>query len=307
MTFSGPRVMNPAALCPCKSGRAVSDCHDNLARAPGREEFYDTIETGIAMCTLLPSHLPRGYPRGGRFAVGYERALSFEWERTKEYRHSINLPLLLSVLGNPRALDNVRQYAAGTLEVIERFILEFPELPVATVLKPLWQEVFDTQPRFWSVLAHCHIAIFIKRVGHSVVGFEVPTGHGQSRADIHYRTAEGMDILLDLEMWNAPRGTTAESIRCRLRSRAIDKAARKFGALPPGTSAVVTQVAMPDDGVLGILRSHQAELMTPFEISPNLRVELVAFASVGDEQGRQIGLDFLTFQSQLRPLRPTRS
>lgn len=59
---------------------------------------------------------------------------------------------------------------------------------------------------------------------------------------------------------------------------------------------------MPNAAVLRLMNDHQRELMRPFLISPGLGAEFVAFAAVGDEQGRQLGHDFLTFRSTLRPL-----
>jgi hypothetical protein len=297
------RVLSASALCPCKSGRRVGECHPSLSVAPDRNEFYATIERGLSACHLLPTVLPKGYPARGKAAIPYEKALLFEWERNKRYAHSINLPLLLHMVGNPQSLDNVKRYAAQTLNVFERFIFEFPKTDrMKTVLRPLWQQPWDAEPVFWSVLAHCHMAVGLKLGGNTILSFEAPTGKGNKTADIHFRSADGLSVLQDIEIWNAPEGATVESLRERLCARATAKAADKFGAQAPGTIFLVSQVAMPNDSVLRILHAHQGELMTPFMILPTVGAELAAFAAVGDEQGRQFGHDFLTFRSRLRPL-----
>ena len=284
----------------------TGDCHPALTRAPSEEEFYDAIMKGVGACEHLRRVLPTGYPRSGKSAVEYERAMDFEWDRTLRYPHSVNLPLLLFLLGNDAALESVRQYAASALSVIERFVLEFGSTcRMKTVVKPLWQQPWDREPVFWSVLAHCHMALALRGGGQDVRSFEEATGSGGKTADIHFRTSDGASVLLDIEVWNAPDDVTLEGLQARLSTRARLKAKDKFDRLPPNGLAVVSQVVVASEPVLRLLISHQGELMAPFAIAPNVAGELAALAAVADERGLLRGHDFLLLGSTLRPLHPS--
>lgn len=211
MAFSGARVMEPNLPCPCGTGVSVGRCHPALTRAPEPDEFYSSISDGLAAYPALSSLLPEGYPAKGRYRVLYERALSFEWERTARYPHHVNLPLMLSIAGNLQSVDHLRRYAKQTLAVFEQFACEFGRLVgVSGVLSPLWQGAWDKEPVFWSVLAHCHIAIATGLSGCVMVRFEAPIGNGHKTADIHFRTPRGLDVFQDIEIWNAPVVQTFE-------------------------------------------------------------------------------------------------
>ncbi len=181
---------------------------------PDDEQFYSRIERGLAGYPRLRALLPPGYPRTGRSRVERAHALDFEEVRTARFGHNINLPLALYLIGFEGTLPGVKGFASQILRDIETFAAQFVDTPRSRqVLEPLWTAPWDRDdPKLWSVVAHARTSLQLQHTGASILAFEAPIGTGGKTADIEFRQ-EGQDYLLDLEMWNAAQGTTAEEIR----------------------------------------------------------------------------------------------
>lgn len=126
--------------CPCKSGRKVKACHVDFLmkrvplpkpRFPDPDEFYATLEEGLAAFPLLSARLPPGYPRRGRHGVEYSRARAFEPIRTEVFAQNLNLPLALHLAGSSASLPTAKSFAQQLLGDVEGFLREFGGLPGA--------------------------------------------------------------------------------------------------------------------------------------------------------------------------------
>lgn len=168
--------------------------------------------------------------------------------RTERFVHNINLPGALYFAGYDEARPSERRFALQLLGDVESFAAAFEGTPgVKKVLKPLWTAPWDkNDPAMWSVVAHAWMSTRLRSVGANILAFEAPTGTRNRTADIQFRHKE-QDYLLDLEMWNAATGATAEAIREKGMRRAETKAAEKFAYLPPRTTGIVAEICFAGD------------------------------------------------------------
>lgn len=236
-----------------------------------------------------------------------ERALSFEEMRTERFGHNINLPLALYLSGYEKARPGARSFARQMLQDIEAFAATFESTPrVRQVLEPLWTAPWDRDdPKMWSVVAHARTSLQLQYVGASIIAFEAPIGTtGGKTADIQF-CLEGQDYLLDLEVWNAPRGSTAEKLREEGERRAKVKAEQKFASLQLGMLGVVAEVCFAIEEQFELILNNQHILET-FPLSGVERCSgyLFMICGIGDASGQIQGYRFVDATTPPLPLRP---
>lgn len=292
------------AACPCNSGKLTRECHENLLRPPTEEEFFATIEVGLAAVPRLRQLLPTGFPRSGRAMLTYDDAMRFEEIRTGRYWHHVNLPLILGLAGNESSVPGGRTLALHLLGLLEGFAERFHGYPGAKrVLKPLWEQAWDANdPSFWSVLASCYWAY--RRPG-DVIGFERATGKDGKSADLVLQTPAGR-VFVEIELWHQPDATSIEDFASCLLRRHEAKAQMKFPAFTAPEMGVVVQFAFVDEAGLQALRDHP-ELLEPIDISVDGRWvgQLIAVAEARNETGSIRGPAFLDFNTPVRPPPPS--
>lgn len=273
---------------------------------PDEEQFYSRIEQGLTGYPGLRSFLPTGYPRTGRSRVDRERALNFEEKRTGRFAHNINLPLALYLVGYEEAVAGARSFARQMLQDIEAFVTAYRSTPrVRQVIEPLRTDPWDrSDPKMWSVVAHAWMSTQWQIRGASILAFEAPIGIGGRTADIHFRR-ENQDYLLDLEVWNAVTGTTAEGIRLEGMRRAEAKAEQKFADLPQSTLGMVAEFCFAVDDPFEQIVINQ-HILSAFPVGGMERCwgQLFLVRGIGDGTGQIQGYEFADAESIRRPLLP---
>jgi hypothetical protein len=271
---------------------------------PNEEQFYSRIEQGLAGHPRLHALLPSGYPRRSRWRVDRERALAFEEMRTERFGHNINLPLALYLVGSEEAKPGAKGFARQLLEDVEAFAAALAHTPgTRRVLEPLWTAPWDRDdPKMWSVVAHAKTSLQLLSLGASILALEAPIGSGGKTADIQFRLEEE-DYLLDLEVWNAATGTTADRIWEEGVRRAEAKAAQKFAALPQGTLGVVAEfcfaVGEPFEQIV-----NNSHILSAFPLSgtPRCLAQLSMICGLGDASGQIEGYRLMNSTSPRLPL-----
>lgn len=300
------RTKLASKACPCGSGRPTRECHSALLAPPTQEQFFVQVEQGLDLAPHLKRVMPKGFPRRGRAKLDYAKTMLFEEERTSRHSHNLNLPLVLHLAANPDSIPGVKAMARMLLGLLDAFVERFDGTPgFQGVLNPLWTQALDcNDPCFWSVSAHCYLAL---RYGEKVTAFERPTGHEGKKADLLLATKHGQ-MFVEVECWHAPGGRTAEELAAEFRRRVEAKASSKFLDLELGTIGVIVQFAFFGPTQLQVLREHR-ELLEPIEITRPRRCigQLLAALHTADERGRITGLDIIDFNTPIGAPPPSSS
>jgi hypothetical protein len=193
----------------------------------------------------LSAALPTSFPGGRQFDITAARLQDFSDTRSRKYWHLLNLPLVLHAYQHSPH-PKVRSLMHSILMTLEEFIARLGHLRRAkSLLSPLWMNAWDEQPELWSVLGCAYLALCFQSHGIEVLGFETKIGSSSRNADITVRIG-GKATHVEVEaVHRAEFGDkTDEEVRSNLARRAVEKAERKFPALPANEVGVVAEVCV---------------------------------------------------------------
>ncbi len=141
--------------------------------------------------------------------------------------------------------------------------------------------------------------------GASILGFEAPIGTGGRTADIQFRR-NSQDYLLDIEVWNAVTGATAEEIRAEGVRRAEAKAEQKFADLPQSTLGMVAEFCFASEDRFAQIVNNQ-HILSAFPLTGRERCwgQLFLVRGLGDATGQIQGYEFADSETRRRPLLPS--
>jgi hypothetical protein len=225
------------------------------------------LETGLTDFPNLLRILPADFPRATRFGISRKQMRGYSDHRADKYWHHLNLPLALHTYrGNsdPRAKDLM----GSLLRTFDDFIGRCGGVSGAnSLLEPLWMDLWTPEPQIWSIASCAYVALAYQTAGIALLGFERLIGSGQRDADITVNIA-GRVTHVDVEAFHRAdfSSTDDAGLKHRLRSRADEKARKKFRDLPIGEVGVVAEVCV----LRGADVERQLEKPLPVEDLPNL-------------------------------------
>jgi len=224
---------------------------------PTDEELWRAIDEALADYPLLRKELPEDFPRAPKWEICSSKMDEYDQKRLKvvdaKFSQLINFPLSLWVSQRSEK-EGARRFSKQALATFEKFLAKFSMLPGArSVLEPLWTDRWDLgDPKFWSIIAHCELALMRDASGARILGFGqqgARIGGGSRDADILYEL-NNEQFYFEIEMWHrAEIPSDALNPRSIIYHRAKEKVSKKFRDLPKGSKAILAIVCMsqPDE------------------------------------------------------------
>jgi hypothetical protein len=213
-----------------------------------QEALFQIIENQLVNYKNFQMLLPKDYPRNKKYKITNAKMTWYNDNRNKEHWSHFNLPFIL--VNNERSTDiKVNGLTKSILEKFDEFARRFSNLPgVNNTLKPLWKSAWDlADPKMWSVLSECALAVHYNDKGLMIHGFGQKIGAGLKNSDIRLEF-QGKITHVDVEMQNIKdliRGSRF-SFRKLVVHRGRKKLEGKFQNLPEnelGVAAIIFSVS----------------------------------------------------------------
>ena len=211
------------------------------------QDLWNQLRSVTSQFPNLDKTLPNDWPHAAHYGITCKSLRRYACRRASEFWDHLNLPLMLHNIAIQKHPKIVSLFVS-ILATLDDFSLNMGNLPGARgILKPMWEDAWNRQPRFWAVVSEVSLALFlVRRQNVQVVGFEQKIPSTGKRADIQ-GVFNGKVVWFDVEaaaLKKEIRGGDGQ-FRAFIEKRALDKIAGKFKGLSPSEFGVIASVYRP--------------------------------------------------------------